>query len=67
MSHVLSDALFRIKLESCMDRDVANQVQSVAALLASVQECHEDVSSRASILTADRGYEKASFMDVIIT
>lgn len=65
MSDVLDDALFRITMDSRLHRRGETQVDCVSNLLDNVQECRGEVSSRATILTADRAYGKASFMDLI--
>lgn len=65
ISDVLADALFRLTLDESLHRRGRSQVESVKPLLHPVQECRGELSSRATIMTADRGYGKASFMDVI--
>lgn len=65
ISAVLSDELFRIRLDGRLHRFAESQGDSVVALLGSVQECRWEASSWAIILTADRGYVKPSFVDVI--
>lgn len=65
MSDVLADARFRITLHARTHRRGEVQLDSVLAVLSGVQECRGEVSYRATILTADRGYGKPSFIDVI--
>lgn len=62
MSDVLADAPFRITLGARMHRRREAQLDSVLAVLSIVQDCRGQVSSRATILSADRGYGKPSFI-----
>lgn len=65
MSDVLTDALFRITLDARMHRLSEAKLDNVGAVLSSVKEYRGEVASRATVLTAARGYGKSSFIDVI--
>lgn len=65
MSEVLYDDLIQTTLVSSLHRRNERQIYCVSALLDNVQECRVEVSSCSTILTADQGYAKASFMDLI--
>lgn len=62
---MLADALFRLTLDARFHRSGATQVDVVPYLVVSLQVCREEMYQRATIISDDWVYGKASFIDLI--